>query len=118
MRIFWLCLAWVSVGLAVLGAVLPVMPTVPFLLVAVWGFAKSSPRMRNRILRHPKFGPPIRQWLRNGAIKRRTKIIALAMMAMGVVVGVFFGLPLWVSAVQSAILFGVGTYLWTRPEQP
>lgn len=117
MRVFWLVLAWVSFVLGIIGAFLPVVPTVPFLILSVWGFAKSSPKMRNRILRHPQFGPPIRDWLRTGAITRRTKIVASVAMASGVVVGWALGLPLWVVGSQATVLLAVAIYLWTRPDK-
>ena len=117
MRIVWLLLGWGAFVLGLIGAFLPVVPTVPFLLLSLIGFAKSSPKMRNRILRHPQFGPPIRDWLRNGTITRRTKIFSSVAMACGVAIGAALGLPIWVVAAQASVLGAVSIYLWTRPEK-
>ncbi|MBA6353552.1 YbaN family protein [Colwellia sp. BRX9-1] len=66
------------VGLALLGVVLPILPTTPFLLVAASCFAKSSPRMNKILLRHKVFGPLICHWQTSGSIPKRAKTIALS----------------------------------------
>ncbi|MBA6349423.1 YbaN family protein [Colwellia sp. BRX8-9] len=66
------------VGLALLGVVLPILPTTPFLLVAASCFAKSSPRMNKILLRHKVFGPLIYHWQTSGSIPKRAKTIALS----------------------------------------
>ncbi|MDO5647533.1 YbaN family protein [Paracoccus sp. (in: a-proteobacteria)] len=116
MRWLWLVMGWVCVGLAVIGAVLPVMPTVPFLLAAVWAFGKSSPRLRMRILRHPHFGPPIRRWKRHGVISRVAKIWAVTAMTGGVALTAWLGVPVWAVAIQATVCLTVAAYLVTRPE--
>ena len=59
-------LAATALGLA--GAVLPVVPTTPFLLVAAWAFARSSPRLEAWLRDHPRLGPPLREWEARRAI--------------------------------------------------
>ncbi|MDF1836552.1 MAG: YbaN family protein [Planctomycetota bacterium] len=60
----WLFLVggWIFTGLALIGAVLPLLPTTPFLLLAGMCFARSSPTMHERIWRLPIFGRYLRQW--------------------------------------------------------
>lgn len=116
MRIFCLCVGWIAVALAIIGIALPVMPTVPFLLVAVWAFARSSPRLRRRILRHPTYGPSIRAWQDHGAVGRWAKIWAVSAMAGGVMLALIIGIPVWVVAIQFGICTAIGTYVVTRPE--
>lgn len=72
------------VGLAVLGAVLPLLPTTPFLLVAAACFAKSSPKMHKMLLENKVFGPLIYHWQQSRSIPKRAKIIALSSMVLAV----------------------------------
>ena len=67
----------ISVGLAAVGAFLPIMPTVPFLLVAVFCFARSNPAWEQKILDHPHWGPQVLDWRERRAISRRAKVMAL-----------------------------------------
>lgn len=68
------------VGLAILGAVLPLLPTTPFLLVAAACFAKSSPRMHKMLLDNKIFGPLIYHWEESRSIPQNAKVIALTSM--------------------------------------
>lgn len=104
-----------ATGLAVLGAVLPLMPTVPFLLVAVFCFARSSPALEQRILDHHYFGPQVRDWQERRAISHKTKLIAIGAMACGVGFTAFtLGYPYYFASLS--ILVVVGGWMWTRPE--
>lgn len=114
-KTFYLIGGWIAFALAMVGVVMPVMPTVPFLLVAVWCFSQSSPRLRNRILRNRQFGPPIRQWLRRGAIPTRIKAFTVLAMSCGVLVALWLALPIWLVAGQAMICAGVAAYVVTRP---
>ncbi|MBD59547.1 MAG: hypothetical protein CL808_05430, partial [Citromicrobium sp.] len=60
MRRLYLAGGLISVGLGAVGALLPIMPTVPFLLLAVYCFARSNPEWERRILDHPHWGPQVR----------------------------------------------------------
>lgn len=86
MRWFWFCAGWLMVALGFIGALLPVMPTTIFLIMAVGCFARSSPRFERWLLDHPQYGPPLRHWREQGAISRRGKRFALGGMALGYVI--------------------------------
>ena len=66
---FIIGLALAAVG--IVGAFLPVLPTTPFLLLALACFSRSSPRLETWLLTHPKFGAPLRAWRERGAIPAR-----------------------------------------------
>ncbi|MBU2869602.1 YbaN family protein [Colwellia sp. E2M01] len=72
------------VGLALLGAVLPILPTVPFLLVAAACFAKSSPELQQKLLANKTFGPLIKDWQETRSISLKSKRIALLTMVLSV----------------------------------
>lgn len=118
MRTLWLTCGLFFLALGVLGVVLPVLPTTPFLLVAAAAFAKSSPRLHGWLLGHPMLGPPIRNWEENGAISLAAKRLAISTMV------VVFGLSLWLGLswtilAAQAVLMGVGaTFILTRPSGP
>jgi hypothetical protein len=116
MRVFWICLGALSVALGVIGAALPLLPTVPFLLLAAFSFARSSPALHDWLLAHPRLGPPIRDWQATGAIRRRVKWISTVSLAAAFAIAWFGGMPVWALAIQVACLAGAGVFIWTRPE--
>ncbi len=116
----WLlkALAVISLGLGIIGAFLPVMPTVPFVLLAAWAAARSSPRLSHWLETHPRMGPHIRDWRRGGVVRRPAKWIATLMMSGGAVTMLYLVRPLWVPLTAIAIMGSVAVWLWFRPEQP
>jgi uncharacterized membrane protein YbaN (DUF454 family) len=104
-----------AVGLGVVGAFLPIMPTVPFLLLAAFCFARSHPAWEQRLLDHPQYGPSLRSWRERGAISRPAKIMAVGSMAVGAAVVWFtIGWP-WV-LISLGVLVIAGGWICTRPE--
>jgi uncharacterized membrane protein YbaN (DUF454 family) len=63
--------------LGIIGVFLPIMPTVPFMLLSVYCFARSSPRLHNYLRKHPWFGPGIRDWEQNRCIPYYAKLWAI-----------------------------------------
>jgi uncharacterized protein len=116
----WLltALAVTSLALGIVGAFVPVLPTVPFVLLAAWAAAKSSPRLSHWLENHPTMGPHIRDWRNGGVVSRRAKWMATVMMSAGAVTMSVFVRPWWVPGTVIAIMTGVGVWLWQRPEQP
>lgn len=118
MRIIWLGAGLLSVGLGILGAVLPVLPTTPFLLLAAYCFARSSPRLHLWLMTHRTFGPSIIDWQQHGAISRRAKRLAAFTMLAAFLLSVFMQLPAWVLAIQAVALGGAATFVLSRPNPP
>jgi len=110
--------AVVSLALGIIGAFVPIMPTVPFVLLAAWAAARSSPRLSHWLENHPRMGPYIRDWRRGGVVRRSAKWTATLMMSGGAVTMLFFVRPLWVPLTAIAIMASVAIWLWLRPEQP
>jgi len=115
MRTGYLIGGIVSVILGAIGAVLPILPTVPFLLLAVFCFARSNREWEQRILDHPTYGPQIRDWQERRAISRKAKIAAILTMSAGVVfTALTLGFPwVWISI---AVLVLARSWIATRAE--
>ncbi len=117
-RALWLTLGLVSTACGIAGVVLPLVPTTPFLLLSAYAFARSSPRLHNWLVTHPQLGPPIAHWNRHGAISRRPKMAAVAVMAATFMTSMFLGVSGTILATQAAVLGGAAAFVLTRPEGP
>lgn len=116
LRWAWLALGHGAVGLGTIGVFVPLLPTTPFLLVAAWAYARSSPALRARLHAHPRFGRAIRAWQVEGAISRHAKLAAvLAMMASWILAAIGEASSV-VLAVLGVTLTSVALYVMTRPD--
>ncbi|MDG2005303.1 MAG: YbaN family protein [Novosphingobium sp.] len=114
-RTLFLVLGLLFVALAIVGAFLPILPTVPFLLVAAFCFARSRPEWAQRLYDHPQYGSQLREWRDRQAIGRKAKYASIGAMSAGVVFTWFtIGWP-WV-LISVSVLVIVGPWIWTRPE--
>ena len=99
MRVAFIALGMIALGLGIAGVVLPVLPTTPFVLLAAACFARGSQRFHDWLLAHPLFGPIIIEWNEYGSIPWRTKIVAIVLMSTTLTVSiVFFIEPRWLQA--------------------
>ena len=111
-----LALGIVSVGLAIAGAFLPVMPSTIFFLIALWAFSKSSLRAHSWLYNHPKYGPTLQDWHRHRAIPVKAKLLATVMILLSFgYVTVFVATSWMLPAVLGAILSAVLLFILTRP---
>lgn len=115
-RVLFIAFGWTCVGLGLVGLVLPVMPTTPFLLVAAWAFARSSERFHDWLVEHPRLGPPVRAWRHHGVVPTRAKVLALSTMCLSLAYVTLFVARDWVLPVVAATPMAL-TALWlvTRP---
>lgn len=117
-RLIWRVFGLVCVGLAIAGVVLPLVPTTPFLLLAAFAFARSSPRLHAWLLAHKRFGPLIRNWQAHGSIDRKSKLLAVAAMLMALVLSIAMGVSVMVIAIQIVVLSCAAFFILTRPDGP
>ena len=116
MRIIWFICGCISIAIGVVGIILPLLPTVPLLLLAAVCFAKSSDRAHNWLMNHKILGPPIHDWRSNGSIKRSAKISATTCIAAAFIISLFLSVAWWALCLQAAVLCCVITFIWTHPE--
>ncbi|SMR71210.1 hypothetical protein SAMN04488030_0837 [Aliiroseovarius halocynthiae] len=115
-KFFYIILGWAAVGLGLLGVILPVLPTTPFLLVAAFAFGKGSPRARAWLIDHAHFGPSIRDWEERGAISRRAKTLAVSMMTLVFVISLLMGVAWWILVLQGTLMGAGAAFVLTRPD--
>ena len=117
-RLIFLAIGFISVGLAFIGILLPVMPTVPFLIVALWAFSKSSVRFHNWLYSHPSFGPMLQDWDKYRVVPLWGKIWSSAAMAGSLVMMVFlFKVPLWAVGCAAVVMAMVAWYILSEPSR-
>jgi uncharacterized membrane protein YbaN (DUF454 family) len=114
-RHLYLIAGFTSLGLGAIGVVVPLLPTVPFMILAAFCFARSSPRLEARLLDDPRFGGHIRRWRERGAISRKGKQAALGAFAFSAALGLLLSPWPWFLVPVAAALIG-GSWIWTRPE--
>ncbi len=103
------------VGLAILGVVLPILPTTPFLLVAAACFAKSSPSMQKKLLANKTFGPLIHDWQKYRSIPRKAKRIALLTIILSVAWSVYMLNDLLLTILVVVLVTGPFIFLLRLP---
>lgn len=111
-------LGWGFVSLGVVGVVLPVLPTTPFMLIALWCFARSSKRFHDWLYHHRLFGPPLRKWDRYGVIPVSAKVFACTAMTASLAYIIFFrDLPVYLVALTAAVMAYGAWFILTKPSQ-
>ncbi len=111
---FYLSLGLLFLALALLGVLLPGLPTTPFILLAAGCFSKSSSRLYNWLLGNRLFGPMIRDWEAHRTISRRVRNIAVASMLLMGCVSIFFILDqLFIQLLVGSMVL-LGSYVLMR----
>ena len=106
-----LAVGFFSTGLAVLGIFLPLVPTVPLLLLAAACFARSSERFHYWLLNHQKLGPMINGYINGQGIPLRAKITAIGLIWVSISISVFVVNPFWLESLLVIIGLSVTLYL-------
>lgn len=112
-----LILGWFSFVCGVIGILLPVVPTSPFLILSAACFLRSSPRFYYWLINHRWFGIYIRYYLDGKGIPRRAKVMILLMLWVMMLSSALLIVKIrWVSAVMIAIAAAVSLYIIRQPE--
>lgn len=116
MRTIYMMAGLLMTALGIVGAFLPLLPTTPFLLVAVWCFSRSSPRLEQWLLNHRTLGPPLTNWRREGAISARTKVFAVSLIVASYAFFFYRTQPsALLAAVVGLVLSCSALFILTRP---
>ncbi len=118
LRIFFVVLGTLFVALGVAGAVLPLLPTTPFMLLAAACYARASTRFYNWLLNNPLFGPTVLEWRRHRSLPWRVKVTAIVLMALTLSVSIVCFVPQ--AELQAALaVFGLllAAYLYRIPSR-
>ena len=113
-RGMWLAAGWLALAFGLVGIVLPLLPTVPFVLLAGYCFSRGSRRWERWLLQHRHLGPPLRDWREHRAVPLRAKQLATVMMAISST-GAAIVLPAKFGWIPGACCLAVAIWLWRLP---
>ena len=114
-RVLLITVGWLCVVLATLGVVLPLLPTTPFLLLAAWCFARSSPRFHQWLLYRSWFGSYLRHWQTHRALPKGVKPKAVALIVVTFAISIFFVPLWWVRILLVCMMFSLLIMMWRLP---
>jgi len=115
-NLLWKLVAAIALTLGIIGLFLPVVPTVPFILLAAWASSKGWPQMEQYLLAHECCGPHIRNWREHGAVSRRAKYLAAVTISSSIFILWWLPLQLWLQISLTIIMASVILWLWRRPD--
>ncbi len=118
-RVVYQVLGWSSVGLAVVGAVTPGIPTAPFVVLAGYFFIRSSPEAHQWLRQSRWFGPILRDWEEHRGIRRSIRNAAVGLILFSMAFTVLLGLPTALTAtILTLQLVGLVIVLSLRVVEP
>lgn len=107
---------WLSVALGVIGIVLPLLPTTPFILLAGGCFAKSSPRFHQWLLNHAFFGPIINTYQNKQGLPRQVKIRAIIFIWITLSISIYLLSITWLRITIFILGLILTSILWRTAE--
>ena len=114
-RPLWVALGLVFLAMGVVGVVLPVLPTTPFIILAAACFSRGSLTLHRWLRQQPLLGPSLRQWEEHRVISMRAKQLAtLFIVITGVVLFFLPNVNYWLTGAVVGIFAIVLIYIWSR----
>ncbi len=115
MKPLFLVLGFISLGLGLAGAFLPVLPTTPFAILAAYFFSKSSPKWHQYVLDMPAIGPLVKDWNTYKVIRPKAKVLSLLTIVLVMGSSIYFKKPSsLVTILMILIGCSVSTFIITR----
>ena len=115
-RGFFLIIGLCSLVLGIIGIALPLLPTVPFILLAAFCFARSSDRLHHWLINHPWFAEGISQWQSKRALSRSLKRKAMLMSGLSFAISIMIVPIIWVKIMLLCMMLILLFFLWRIPE--
>lgn len=114
-RLFYMLLGHCALLVALIGVVVPLLPTTPFLILAASCYKRGSNRLNVWLHQHRVLGPPLANWERNGSISARAKYIAIVTVCFGMGYSIWLVPIMWIRVGLVGIGITVSVYILTRP---
>lgn len=113
-RWLYLGLGWSAFVLGLAGALLPVLPAMPFFFMSLWAFSRSSPELERWLLNHRWIGPGLRRFREHSVVPLGIKVGSVTCMVGALVISTASGhVPLWALGIQ-AFFVGLGSWFILR----
>lgn len=109
---FYFAFGWLCVGLGIVGALLPLMPSTVFFILAAWAFARSSEKFYKRIINDAYIGIHVRNYLDKRGMPLRAKFVSISMLFTTIFISIYFTTrnPFAIAMLLS-LAFGVSGYI-------
>ncbi len=118
MKIFFFTLGSVFFAIGFIGAFTPVLPTTPFMLLALMSFSKSSPKLHAWLYNHKVFGPPLQKWDQHKVIPLFAKRLSLFfMISSQIILYCFIDIQLWIKGLSTLIVLYGCWFILSKPSK-
>lgn len=115
-NLLWRAAALAAFVIGIVGIAIPVLPTVPFLILSAWAASKGWPAFELWLLQHRLYGPHIRKWREYGIVPRYAKLWAILTMTASAILLQLLDVPRWLQVGAPLTMAVVAVWLWRRPE--
>ncbi len=116
-KIVFFIIGYSCVGLALIGIFLPGIPTTPFLIVALWAFAKSSKKLHYWLLNHKKFGPTLSNWESHKVVPKKGKKLMVILQFFAVAIFHYTIQKTYLTVLLIFILIFTARYVLSLPSE-
>jgi uncharacterized membrane protein YbaN (DUF454 family) len=106
-RALWIIAGSISLGLGIIGIVLPVLPTTPFLLLSAYCYDRGSERLHEWLMNNRVFGEYIRNYSEGRGIPMRAKVTAIVSLWVMIGVSAYFFMP-WIEVRLILLIIAIG----------
>lgn len=116
-KLFFLSAGLLSLAVGIVGLFVPLLPTTCFVLLAAYCFSKSSDKLYQRLIQHPKFGPTILSWQKYRVIQVPVKCWASTMISISALIIWFQPLSIVIKVTVSVFLLLLFLFIWSCPHK-